>query len=487
MKVNEQIKANNNKENVKEKNKDELKLLLKLNYIAYSANEVESIESLEVKEPLGNYKLVDATCNYPNLQHNGLKLAVFYNENTNNIVIACAGTEPDDIKDLTDDLRLLYGGQTTKFEDLKSFLELSLKKLKLNITNISVTGHSLGCVIADLANAELRARGYKTEAILFESPGTKHVVINAFSKILDAKQLEQIKPVTYNSKPNIINNGNVFSDSDSPKHRGDIFVIPTATAKISTQINLVTFKNNPKDKNKVNNSEASSELAKITFNSIYKQLNDFTLNLYRKLKLFYRKVMNVLEFYEGATHASHEIGNINTKYGLIGLNNIYKQINNVKEHGIDAIYNNLENGSNHYKVVYGYNYKENGSPSVEIEMNPEEFQVLKAFVKQNGKKKITILKKLRENKGLSITKQYIVKPKLPEDFADGFELLSAQIDISSNDLDQFLQSVSKKELYDNIASLKNTLTSLNAEFIDPESKITTKIIKSSSRVYSKNS
>ena len=391
------------------KTNEELKLLLQFNSIAYSVNKVESIKDIAVATDLQGYELVDATCNYKDLQSNGLKAAVFYNKTTKHTALAVAGTRPDDISDLIDDLKLLSGELTTKIEDLKSFIDKSIKNSKLEIKDISVVGHSLGSVIADLANVELTALEYITDTTLFESPGSNHSVVTAnnkelFSKKLSTEQLVQIKPATYNSKPNIINNGNSYTDSNLLLHRGDIFVIPTA--KIIKKTKPITLFIQEQEGKKTQAQNKSGNLQ------------------YLSVETF---------------KALPEIAGLATKFGINGLNNIYRQLKHAKEHSIGSIYNNLENGSNPYKVEYGYNNKKNGSPSIEILMAPEEFIQLEEYLAQKDRQ-TSLLSKVREYNGLTTTKQFVIKAISPEekDLKASEVVVDNQIDISSAEFAEFL-------------------------------------------------
>ena len=188
-------------------------------------------------------------------------------------------------------------------------------------------------------------------------------------------------------------------------------------------------------------------------NNIYRKLKDLRLNVYRQLKRFILKKKPEDKKIEDLNNpnslqnlskelgkAGPEIAGFTTKFGMIGLSNVYTQFNNVKEHGISAIYNNLENGSNPYKVEYGYNNKENGSPSIEIVMEPAEFTELKTFVAKNVKQTLSLIKAARRYKGLTSTEQYVVKSALLKlEFDDSFEVVDNLVDISSEELGQFLQ------------------------------------------------
>lgn len=142
---------------------------------------------------------------------NNYRAAAFVNEETKEVLIANAGTDPFSRSDILDDIEVKNGRVPSKFESAKCFID--------NITNLlenpseykfSVTGHSLGGPMSDLVACELAGRGYKVESsYTFDNPGSKPIVECALKEgSLSEFDADSIDFRSYNARPNLINTTN---------------------------------------------------------------------------------------------------------------------------------------------------------------------------------------------------------------------------------------------------------------------------------------
>ncbi len=154
----------------------------------------------------GNWKIYEHAESGESL----LNASCFINNSTNCLVIAFAGSSvkiiSQGVKDLTADLHI--AGQRMpdkKIQDIKKFLERLQERIDLKDYDITVTGHSLGGVLSDLAAACLLELGIKVkDSITFENPGSKPILKNAIadgyfsgnthSRIFGNKKLLKLNP-----------------------------------------------------------------------------------------------------------------------------------------------------------------------------------------------------------------------------------------------------------------------------------------------------
>ena len=146
------------------------------------------------------------------------KACAFINRNTQELLIAHAGTEPNHGKDIIDDFWLWQGSHIPyKMSSIKSFIEKIEEKLgEEGIKNykIETTGHSLGGILSDLCAVELKSKKLKvTKSTTFENPGSKRVIEKAIenNSFSNQNSFDQVKEIGFdvkNMKPNPINSLN---------------------------------------------------------------------------------------------------------------------------------------------------------------------------------------------------------------------------------------------------------------------------------------
>ncbi|MHB9147282.1 MAG: NB-ARC domain-containing protein, partial [Candidatus Amoebophilus sp.] len=151
----------------------------------------------------------------------GYYSALYVNEMTHQAVLAFQGTKVEGLKDLLkknsdlkEDIDGVLGNAITQQNALAYVAtKAAVDYVKDNEYNLSITGHSLGGYLAELAVAFCyRDFGYRqTKGIVFDSPGTvnkldkfKSNVINKATKF----SIASLPIVTYLSAPNLINTCN---------------------------------------------------------------------------------------------------------------------------------------------------------------------------------------------------------------------------------------------------------------------------------------
>ena len=150
--------------------------------------------------------------------HFSYKACAFINHNTQELLIAHAGTDLKHGKDIIDDFWLWQGSHIPyKMSSIKSFIEKIEEKVgKEDIKNykIETTGHSLGAILSDLCAVELKSKKLEvTKSTTFENPGSKKVIEKAIEKDIFSNQIsfDQVKEIGFdikNMKPNPINSLN---------------------------------------------------------------------------------------------------------------------------------------------------------------------------------------------------------------------------------------------------------------------------------------
>jgi hypothetical protein len=158
------------------------------------------------------WKLLDTFMNEDGYYYRG---AAFINEETKEVLVTSAGTDPMSINDLWDDAKLTFGYVPNKMQSLKTFADRIAKKLDLEGKvdyKIDTTGHSLGGVLSDLLKVEFESKGFETGiSATFDNPGSRPVLKYA----LEQKMFSGAAEVSldkgfkaHQNKPNLINKTN---------------------------------------------------------------------------------------------------------------------------------------------------------------------------------------------------------------------------------------------------------------------------------------
>ncbi|OJW71117.1 MAG: hypothetical protein BGO68_04705 [Candidatus Amoebophilus sp. 36-38] len=154
-------------------------------------------------------------------QHTGYYSVLYINENTNQAILSFQGTKVEGLKDLArknsdlkEDIDGVLGNAITEQNALGYVAtKEAVDYAKEKEYNLSITGHSLGAYLAELAVAYCyRDFSYRqVKGIVFDSPGTvnkldkfKSNVINKATKF----SIANLPIVTYLSAPNLINTCN---------------------------------------------------------------------------------------------------------------------------------------------------------------------------------------------------------------------------------------------------------------------------------------
>jgi hypothetical protein len=173
----------------------------------------------------------------------GLKAIIFVNHETMKAHLSIAGTELTEIWDLIDDLLITFGYIPYKFEIIKIFINhiLQLNQILENYT-LSISGHSLGGIISELAGLYLLSLGVKISKITtFDNPGSRNIIEYIHKKLLTIDIKVKISDlskicITYNVKPNFINTTNpplaekIYLIFHTKKHEAVIDVIKNKTS-----------------------------------------------------------------------------------------------------------------------------------------------------------------------------------------------------------------------------------------------------------------
>lgn len=151
------------------------------------------------------------------LSNNGFYGITFHNKNTKEVVIAFSGTSFDKPldgaiwQDMKSNYQILIKKEVpTQFDAAKEFVTQSLAKIPdTENTSVTLTGHSLGAALSDLATYELMLTGYNNvKAVNFDNPGSKPIIEQMLHK--HGLEIDNIKVdiEQYESKPTIINTWN---------------------------------------------------------------------------------------------------------------------------------------------------------------------------------------------------------------------------------------------------------------------------------------
>lgn len=188
---------------------------------------------------LSNSKQVD-------LQQSGYYGTALINEEDKSIVIASSGTNFNflDPVDLYYDLYNGYQIATQQIPDqfytgIMPFIEHVLAKLNpetIDDYSITLTGHSLGAVLSELATAELYNKGLKVRCESFDSPGSKPMVKQILSKGNYADidmELSMLDIIIFNMPNNLVNNYN--------EQTGDTYIVNIDNSIVINDDNTISY------------------------------------------------------------------------------------------------------------------------------------------------------------------------------------------------------------------------------------------------------
>ena len=160
-------------------------------------------------------------------RNNGFASNVYYNKDTNDVVIIYQSTGWDDLQDIQSDLQMLGNKLPNQYEDAKKTYE-NVKKQYPN-SNITVTGYSLGGSLAQL----VASGDNKTKAVCFEPFGVVDIIKNNGLKdndnctnyVTDSSYVGNFKPqpgrtmtVEYNRTSNDYKNEDIIVQEFLSRH-----------------------------------------------------------------------------------------------------------------------------------------------------------------------------------------------------------------------------------------------------------------------------
>jgi hypothetical protein len=187
---------------------------------------------------LKGWEKVTRTIEAPKTTPHLLEATTFKNDSEQKIAISINGTHfaptKQGLYDLIDDITLAMHKVPYKYEDVKKFIDHSIREVidlqpslkgkqvsdplvqnYLNKYEFITTGHSLGAVLSDLAAVYIKSLGLNvTQSITFDSPGSRPVLLNALKTQSELKSLteeklkNEINFTEYLSYQNVINKTN---------------------------------------------------------------------------------------------------------------------------------------------------------------------------------------------------------------------------------------------------------------------------------------
>ncbi len=163
------------------------------------------------------------------LNKSGFNGVSYVNHDTKQLVIAYSGTTCFNMgfefhkwyncaQDMYANIQMYFGYLPTHHNDAQSFTDHSVKSINALDYNITLTGHSLGAVIANLMAVYLYGKHETYNTVVFESPGSKPAVSEYIRYMSLHDVTEEISVATYNGPPNLINTLNI--------QIGDIYAVP---------------------------------------------------------------------------------------------------------------------------------------------------------------------------------------------------------------------------------------------------------------------
>lgn len=101
------------------------------------------------------------------------------NQGDMQIIICSAGTSLSDVHDLISDIQIFNNEIPKQHKYALKFTEHSLENMPANY-NVTITGFSLGAVLADLTSFKMSSKYPNINSITFENPGSLELVLKYF-------------------------------------------------------------------------------------------------------------------------------------------------------------------------------------------------------------------------------------------------------------------------------------------------------------------
>lgn len=198
-----------------------IRLAYKVGYSTYGERLKETEKAIECT----GWKILCNSADYKDTNKYGYKAVAFINEETKEIHVATAGTDPKNVNDLKDDIHGVYmHGNISKIKPMKAFIDKVVNKINVEGYKYSTSGHSLGAVVSDLTAAEIASRNLKLiESTTFDNPGSYPALDYATkNKFFSNKAKEKIYSLSkyckvINAVPNLINETNNQFAAIQPK------------------------------------------------------------------------------------------------------------------------------------------------------------------------------------------------------------------------------------------------------------------------------
>lgn len=198
-----------------------IRLAYKVGYSSYG----ERLKETEKAIKGTGWKILCNSADYQDTHKYGYKAVAFINEQTREVHVATAGTDPKSVSDLVDDVRGVYGhGYISKIKPMKAFIDKVVNKVDVKGYKYTTSGHSLGAVVSDLTAAEITSRNLNLiESTTFENPGSHPALDYATkNKFFPNEAREKIYSLAkyckvINAVPNLINETNDQLAASQPK------------------------------------------------------------------------------------------------------------------------------------------------------------------------------------------------------------------------------------------------------------------------------
>nr|WP_064591543.1 hypothetical protein [Orientia tsutsugamushi] len=198
-----------------------IRLAYKVGYSTYG----ERLKETEKAIKGTGWKILCNSADYKDTHKCGYKAVAFINEQTKEIHVATAGTDPKSVHDLKDDVQGVYGhGYISKIKPMKAFIDNIVNNADVKGYKYTTSGHSLGAVVSDLTAAEIVSRNLNlVESTTVDNPGSYPALDYATkNKFFSNEAREKIYSLAksckvINAVPNLINETNHQFSAIEPK------------------------------------------------------------------------------------------------------------------------------------------------------------------------------------------------------------------------------------------------------------------------------
>lgn len=198
-----------------------IRLAYKVGYSSYG----ERLKETEKAIKGTGWKILCNSADYQDTHKYGYKAVAFINEQTREVHVATAGTDPKNVNDLRDDIHGVYmHGNISKIKPMKAFIDKVVNKINVEGYKYTTSGHSLGAVVSDLTAAEIVSRNLNlVESTTFDNPGSYQALDYATkNKFFPNEAREKIYSLAkyckvINAAPNLINETNDQFAASQPK------------------------------------------------------------------------------------------------------------------------------------------------------------------------------------------------------------------------------------------------------------------------------